>query len=158
MCVTSQTKSSESESVWSFCPWSYTCLRLSHLTHSFFFLWIINMHIFFELNQYKGSDSDNWFLLLPNAILIIRVLMHTILLCVILHTVHRNFFFKKEETLGKLIVCVSFTYLGHFLHDFHAQGVTWKGGTLQPNVYFRIIFRSLKMVLKLLYIRVYKSH
>ena len=37
------------------------------------------------------KDSDGWFLLHLNDVLIIRVIMHPIVLCVVLHTVHRNF-------------------------------------------------------------------
>ena len=77
-------------------------------------------------------------LLLPNAMLTIRVIMYS-LYCSVLFCTMSIGILKEKKTLGELIVRVSSTYLGHFIHDFHAQIVTWKGRTLQPNVYFRII-------------------
>ena len=69
-----------------------------------------------------------------NAVLIIRVIIDSTVLCIVLHTVHRNF--QKVQLLVNAFGVFGAFYRGHFSYDFHKQGVTldtfW-----QQNVYFR---------------------
>ena len=45
----------------------------------------------YSLNQHKGLRLDRQFLLHLNAVLIIHVIIDSTVLCIVLHTVHRNF-------------------------------------------------------------------
>ena len=54
--------------------------------------------------------------------LIIRVIVHSIVFCVVLHTVHRNF--QKVQLKVNEFFTIRVIYLGQFLYDFHAKDVT----------------------------------
>ena len=72
----------------------------------------------YSLNQHKGPRLDRRFLLHLNAVLIICVITDSTVLCVVLHTVHRNFqkcnfWWMHSACFGPSIAAISHTISAH---------------------------------------------
>ena len=101
----------------------------------------------YSLNQHIGLRLDRRFLLHINAVLIIRVIIDSTVLCVVLNTVHRNF--QKVQLLVNTFGVFREFYRGHFSHDFHAQGFTLKSKALATKCVFQIYSQSLDICTRL---------
>ena len=71
-----------------------------------------------------------------NAVLIIRVIIVSTVLCIVLYTVHRNF--QKVQLLVTPFGVFGAFYRGHFSHDFRTQGVTLESRVLATKCIFQI--------------------
>ena len=74
-----------------------------------------------------------------NAVLIIRVIIDHVdstVLCIVLHTIHRNF--QKVQLFVNAFGVFGAFYHGHFSHDFRTQGVTLESRVLATKCIFQI--------------------
>ena len=72
-----------------------------------------------------------------NAVLIIRVIIDSTVLCIVLHTVHR--YFQKVQLLMKAFGMFWVFYRGQFSHDFRTQqGVALESRILATKCIFPI--------------------
>ena len=94
------------------------------------------MHVFNESAQRTPTRQAVSATPNLNAVLIIRVIIDSTVLCIVLNTVHRNF--HKCQVLVKAFGVFGAFYRGHFSHDFRAQGVTLKSKALATRCIFQI--------------------
>ena len=79
--------------------------------------------------------------------LIIRVIIDSTVLCVVLHSVHRNF--QKVQLLGNAFGVFREFHRGHFSPDFRAQGATLKSKALATKCIFQIYSQLLDICTQL---------
>ena len=94
------------------------------------------MHEFIESAQRTPTRQAGSATPSLNAVLIIRVIIDSTVLCIVLHTVHRNF--QKVQLLVNAFDVFGAFYRGHFSHDFRTQGVTLESRVFATKCIFQI--------------------
>ena len=107
------------------------------------------MYVFIESAQRTTTRQAVSATPSQNAVLIIRVIIDSTVLCIVLHTVHRNF--QKVQLLVNALGVFGAFYRGHFSHDFRAQGVTLKSKALATKCIFLIQSQLLDISTRLVF-------